>query len=200
MEINWNITDEFASIPSRLCFWFKMTFNVCLRLWSEILQILDVRGAVVAFNVIVKRNQLLFAFNEKIKETIEGARLQSKISHLNRKWRNWKVILENIKFRAKCCRLCRLLNTLFINSFHAFAEYWNSVSIEYCIPLCGLLLRMRQTHNSIRLLKWNNQIKSVSLFANNILCIFLHRLVNLAFAGSIGMTLVILACALPQYK
>lgn len=26
------------------------------------------------------------------------------------------------------------------------------------------------------------------------------RLVNLALAGSIGMTLVILACALPQYK
>lgn len=27
-----------------------------------------------------------------------------------------------------------------------------------------------------------------------------YRLVNLALAGSIGMTLVILACALPQYK
>lgn len=29
---------------------------------------------------------------------------------------------------------------------------------------------------------------------------FLHRLLGLAFAGSIGVTLLILACALPQYK
>lgn len=34
----------------------------------------------------------------------------------------------------------------------------------------------------------------------NKLYVFVFRLVTLAFAGSIGMTLVILACALPQYK
>lgn len=43
-------------------------------------------------------------------------------------------------------------------------------------------------------------ISSKSFRDFHIFCKFIYRLVNLAFAGSIGMTLVILACALPQYK
>lgn len=47
-----------------------------------------------------------------------------------------------------------------------------------------------------------NKKKSLFLRINiNVLnLITIHRLVNLALAGSIGITLIILACALPQYK
>lgn len=49
---------------------------------------------------------------------------------------------------------------------------------------------------------WALHIKTIIFWWNSLILIviFLHSLMSLAFAGSIGMTLVILACALPDLK